>query len=383
MSRERTRLGVGVLGAHAWAEKAHLPGYAAYERAHITAICDVVPERGRELASRFGIDRVYTDADELIDDPDVDMVDVCTPSETHLPLSLQAIAAGKHVLSEKPLAHDARDAFEAARAAAAAGVRTKLGFTFRYSPAIRQVHDWIADGTLGEVFHVHGFEQNSQFLDPLFPLRQVPSGADWNTLIPSSIVGYGSHLIDLMRWCAGDFKSVASSMRNFVPERVVRGYEGLQRIAVEDGAVALAEFESGAHGMLQTSYIAVGNYPGVELRVYGSKGAAVARLVSEFGVAETLHFATPDAVEFEKVELPTSTLPPGTDLHTPWPELYYRNLVRHFVDEILDDTSEECTFYDGAKSQEIVNAVVRAHTERRWVDLPLYPEYARPLPSHR
>ena len=373
-----SRLGVGVLGAHAWAEKAHLPGYAAYERAKLVAICDVVPERARALAERFGIERVYSDAADLIDDPEVELVDVCTPTDTHLPLSLEAIRAGKHVLSEKPLAHDARDAFAAARAAESARVRTKLGFTFRYSPAVRQLQTWIADGTLGEIFHVHGFEQNSQFLDPHFPLRQVSEGADWNALIPSSIVGYGSHLIDLMRWCAGEFSSVASTMKNFVPRRVVRGHEGLQAIQVEDGTVALVEFTSGAHGMLQTSYIAVGNYPGVELRVYGSKGAAVARLITEFGTAETLHFATADEVEFRKIDLPSSSLPPGTTLHTPWPELYYRNLVRHFVDEILDDTAQECTFYDGAKSQEIVNAVVLAHRERRWVDLPLYPEENRP-----
>lgn len=368
-----TQLGVGVIGAHAWAESAHLPGYHAYDRAKLVAICDTVPERAERLAEKFGARRVYTDHRELLRDPDVQMVDVCTPTDTHLPLSLDAIRAGKHVLSEKPLAHDARDAFRAAEEARRAKVRTKLGFTFRYSPAIRQIQRWIEDGTLGEVFHVHGLEQNSQFLDPTYPLRQVPSGADFTALIPSSVVGYGSHLLDLVRWCAGEYKSVIGSMRNFVPERLVRGHDGLQRINVEDGTVALAEFVSGAQGILQTSYIAVGNYPGVELRVYGSRGAAVARLVEENGVAETLRFATPDAVEFREVTLPGSAYPPGTSPRTPWPELYYRNLVRHFVDEILDGTPEECTFYDGAKSQEVVNAIVQSHVERRWVDLPLYP----------
>lgn len=369
------RLGVGVIGAHAWAESAHLPGYAAHDRVDLVAICDTVPERAQRLAERFGVRRVYTDYRDLLADPEVQMVDVCTPTETHLPLSLAAIAAGKHVLSEKPLAHDAADAFMAARKAREAGVRTKLGFTFRYSPAIRQIHRWIRDGTLGEIYHVHGLEQNSQFLDPHYPLRQVPSGADFAQLIPSSVVGYGSHLLDLVRWCAGEYRSVIGSMSNFVPRRVVRGYgENLQDIRVEDGTVALAEFESGAQGILQTSYVAVGNYPGVELRVYGSKGAAVARLVEENGVAETLRFATADQVEFRDVALPESAYPPGTTLHTPWPELYYRNLVRHFVDEILDGTPEECTFYDGAKSQEVVNAIVQSATGRRWVDLPLYPE---------
>lgn len=363
------KLGVGIIGAHRWAESAHLPGYAAHERVDLVAVCDIEEGRARAMAQKFGARKIYTDAAQLIADPDVEMVDVCTPTHTHLPLSLAAIAGGRHVLSEKPLHTEAAPAFDAARKADAKGVRTKLGFTFRYSPAIRQIKRWIDDGTLGEIFHIHGFEQNSQWLDPHEPLRQIAPGTPRDKLIPSSIIGYGSHLIDLMRWLGGEFGSVTSTMKNFVPERIVRGEEGLQRIPVEDGAVALVEYASGAQGLLQTSFIAVGNYPGVELRVYGSKGAATARLISEFGIAEKLHFATADSVEFKPVEITPDVLPPGTTLNTPWPELYYRNLVRFFVDEILEDRPQECTFYDGAKSQEIVDAIIRAHFERRWVKL--------------
>lgn len=365
------RLGVGVLGAHSWAEKAHLPGYAAYERVRLAGICDIVPERAKTLADMFDIPFWTTDPDELMSRGDIDMLDVCTPTDTHLELSLRAIAAGKHVLCEKPLARDGRDAADAARRAEAQGIRTKLGFTFRYSPAIRQLKQWIDDGTLGDIFHVHGFEQNSQFLDPNFPLRQVPQDADTSRLIPSSIVGYGSHLVDLLRWCIGEFSSVVSSMHNYVPERTARGYQGRVRLPIEDGTVALVEYASGAQGVLQSSFVAVGNYPGVELRVYGSKGAAVARLVEEGGIMETLHFATADKVEFKPVTIKPSALPPGTSLNTPWPELYYRNLVRHFVDEILDGSAPECTFLDGAKSQAIVDAITLSFTERQWVDVPM------------
>ena len=361
------RVGVGVIGAHSWAEKAHLPAYAAHERVTLAAICDTVPERARAMADRFGIASVYGDHREMLADPAVEIVDVCTPTVTHLPLSLDAIAAGRHVLSEKPLATEAAPAFAAAQAAKARGVRTKLGFTFRYSPAIRQIKRWIEDGTLGEIFHIHGFEQNSQFLDPDFPLRQVAPDARRDRLIPSSVVGYGSHLVDLMRWLGGEFAAVSATMRNFIPERMVRGMEGRQAIPIEDGTVAIVEYASGAQGLLQTSYIAVGNYPGVEIRIYGSRGAAVARLISEFGVAESLHLAAADAVEFRPFPLGAEHLPPGATLATPWPELYYRNLIRHFIDEVVEGRAEECTFYDGAKSQEIVDALVASHVERRWV----------------
>ncbi len=374
MTSPAKKLGVGVLGAHTWAEKAHLPGYAADPRVDLVAVCDVMPERAQAMAKLFGARRVYKTAAELLADPEIAMVDVCTPTDTHLELSLAAIAAGKHVLCEKPIARDAADAFRLARAAAAAKVKTKVGFTFRYSPALRQIKSWIADGTLGEIFHIHGLEQNSQFLDPHFPLRQVPAGVDFNAKhpIPQSIVGYGSHLVDLMRWLAGDFASVAATMRNYVPARIVRGYEGLQRINVDDGTVALVEFISGAQGMLQTSIVAVGNYPGIEIRVYGSKGAAMGRLVTERGIAETLHVARADAVEFEPVTLAASHFPPGTSLLTEWRELYYRNLVRLWVGELIEGRVPEGDFLDGAKSQEIVDACVRAHVERRWVDLPRY-----------
>jgi predicted dehydrogenase len=364
------RLGVGLIGAFRWAEKAHLPGYAANPRVDLVALCDIDESRARELAARFGARKVYTDYRRMLADPEIQMIDVCSPTHTHFELSMASLAARRHVLCEKPIAPERAAAFTLAEAAAASGMRTKVGFTFRYSPALRRIRAWIADGTLGEIFHIHGLEQNSQFLDPDFPLRQVPPGADWNTLIPSNIIGYGSHLVDLMRWMGGEFSAVAATMRNFIPDRVVRDHgPQRQRILVEDGTAAVVEFASGAHGILQSSYIAVGNYPGVEIRVYGSKGAAVARLVEEFGVAETLTFATADAVEFKRVELPAADYAPGTSVNTPWAELYYRNLVRHWVDEILDDRPAECTFHDGAKSQEIVDAIIAAHRERRWVSL--------------
>jgi predicted dehydrogenase len=367
-------LGVGVIGAHAWAEKAHLPGYVACPRVRKVAICDEVRERAEALAARFGFERVYNDHRALLADPDIEMVDICTPTDTHRDLSRAAVTAGRHVLTEKPLAHAASDAFALAREAAARGVRTKIGFTFRYSPALRQLKQWIDDGTLGEIFHVHGFQQNSQFLDPTFPLRQYGLGEVGEDLIPASIVGYGSHLVDLMRWCGGEFSAVSASMKNFVSERMVRGKQGMQRVPIDDGTVAAIEFASGAQGVLQTSFIAVGNYPGVELRVYGSRGAAIARLIVEGGIAETLHAARAEAVEFKPVALPDSAFPPGTSVRTQWPELYYRNLVRCWADEILDDGPAEGTYWDGAKAQEIVNAIVLAHSERRWVNLPLSPE---------
>jgi predicted dehydrogenase len=352
-------VGVGLIGANRWARIAHVPGYAGFGRARLVAVCDLQRERAEALAAHAGIPRVYADYRELLADPDVQLVDICTPTHTHVQLSRDAIAAGKHVLCEKPLAERTADAFAAAAAAGAQRIRTKLGFAFRHSPALRRLRAWVTDGTLGELQHLHGLQLDAHVPDPDFVLRHVPPDAPRDRLLPSSIVGYGATVVDLMRWCGGEFHAVCASMR---------ASRGGEPAAIEDGTAAVVEFASGAQGLLQTSYVAWGNAPGVEIRAYGSKGSAIARLTHEHGRAETLALTGSDGA-WTRVEPDPAAYPPGTDAATPWPFVYLPNLVRQFVDEIVDGGSPECTFFDGAKSQQIVDALVRSHHERAWVVL--------------
>ena len=128
---------VGVLGAGAWAEFAHLPGFKRDTRCELVAIADPIRERAAAFAEKFGIPHVYDSHEELIAREDLDLVDVCTPSATHFELSWAALEAGKHVLCEKPVAYDYADTLRAAELARSKGVKTKLGFTFRYSPAMQ------------------------------------------------------------------------------------------------------------------------------------------------------------------------------------------------------------------------------------------------------
>ena len=100
-------------------------------------------------------------------------------------------------------------------------------------------------------------------------------------------------------------------MRNFVPERAVRGKEGLHRMNIDDGDMWICEFEGDAIASMQSSYVTVGNYPGVEARFYGSEGAVIVRLVQEFGICQTIKTARKDAVEFVQQEVPERFFPAG------------------------------------------------------------------------
>jgi predicted dehydrogenase len=366
---------VGVLGAGAWARAAHLPGYRRDSRCRVVAIADTEIDRAREAAREFDIPTATADAREVLRREDVDLIDVCTPSHTHFELAWSALEAGKHVLCEKPVAYDYRDTKRARDLARRKGLKTKVGLTFRYSPAMRYMRELVAGGFIGTPFIFNGYEQNSQWLDPLNPLRQVDAEADQSVLQVSSLEGYGAPIIDLAHLFVGaDLSQVVGTMRNFIPERMVRATNRMMRMNIDDGDIFLGEFANGALCSIQTSFVTIGNYPGIEARVYGSAGALICRLVEEEGIAETLRAATPDQVEFRELEIPSRCYPPGGTRTESWRTLFYANLVSSFITEILDGGSgNEGDFGDGAWVQEVINAVELSFRERRWIVLPLSP----------
>ena len=154
--------------------------------------------------------------------------------------------------------------------------------------------------------------------------------------------------------------------------RSVRATGTMMRMNIDDGDIFIGEFASGAIGSIQTSFVTVGNYPGLEARVYGSEGALICRLVEENGICESLKAATKDQVEFRELTVPQEYYPPGGSPRESWRSLFYANLVSSFISEILDESqANEANFDDGAHVQELINAVEKSFRERRWVSIPL------------
>ena len=144
------------------------------------------------------------------------------------------------------------------------------------------------------------------------------------------------------------------------------------RMNIDDGDIFIGEFANGAIGSLQTSFVTVGNYAGIEVRLYGASGAIITRLVEGFGIAETIKTATPDQVEFREREVPARFYPHGGSPRESWHTLFYAKLISDFLDELTEDTTRNHgNFDDGAWVQEVINAVEISFRERRWTDLPL------------
>jgi predicted dehydrogenase len=367
------KLRIGVLGAGAWADPAHIPGWNRDSRCDVAVVCDVDAARAESITAKHGIGDWSDDWQSVVSRSDIDVIDIVTPSHTHLELASAAIEAGKHVLCEKPVAFDFIETRRLADEARRKSLKTKLGFTFRHSPGARYAKSLIDQGFIGRPFIFNGFEQNSQWLDPNVPLRQVQPQKDQSVIQTASLLEYGAPIIDIGHWWVGaDYARVVGMMRNFISHRPIRGSDEMLRMNIDDGDMFMGEHTNDVMSSIQTSFVTVGNYPGIEARIYGEKGAIICRMVEEFGVAETVKIAMPDSVEFEQVEIPQRFYPIQGHPNESWRSLFYANLVKDFIDEIISGSeTNQGNFEDGAWVQEVINAVEFSVEQKAWVDLPL------------
>lgn len=378
-------LRVGVIGAGRWSNSAHLPGFTRSPLSEVVMICDLHQDLADAAAAKFGIPKVVTDYQQILSNPDIDVVDVVTRDD-HQPLVFEALEAGKHVLVEKPVCHDYRDVLKANKLAQSKKLKTKVGLTFRYAPAVQYMYELLREGYIGKPFIFNGYEQNSQWLNPDNPMdkrihRVKPVGERRRGTDPrreaievASLEGYGAPTIDIGLTCVdSELTQVVGILSNMIPFRRPTNLDTERvRINIDDADIFIGECANGALYSLQSSFVTVGNYPGIEARIYGSNGALIARLVDEFGECQTLHGAKPDAVEFKRMEIPARFFPPGYQKGEPWPSLFYCNLVHNFMQEIMDGGEmNQGNFAQSAKVQEIINAAALSHREHRWVKLPL------------
>ncbi len=390
------KLRVGVVGAGRWAASAHLPGFTRSPLCDVVMICDLDQQLAEARARQFGIPEVVTDYQKILARSDIDVVDIVTRGDNHQELTFATLEAGKHCLVEKPVCHDYHDVWRAHHLAQSKGLKTKVGLTFRYAPAVQYMFELIREGFTGQPFFFNGYEQNSQWINPQTPIdkrihKTRPVGEPLigteprpEALAVSSLEGYGAPTIDIGLEAVGsDLTRVVGILANMVPLRLRTNLDTeLERINVDDADMFMAECANGALYSMQSSYVTVGNFPGIEARLYGSTGALIARLVDEFGEIQTLRAATPDAVEFVLKEIPDRFFPPGHQKGDSWDATFYGNLVHNFLQEIVDGgETNQGNFAQSARVQEIINAVALSHRRRAWVDLPLPPDAAS-APDH-
>ena len=227
--------------------------------AEYAAVCDTSEERARSFADIAEVPTFTTDATKVIDSPDIDAVYICVPTAGHKELVLRAAQRGKHIFCEKPLATNLTDVEQMVAAVSAARVGAGVGLILRHSPVYTVLKSLTEDSRLGRLMAI--VMRDDQF----FPV-QGHYQSDWRK--DSAIVGSGTllehsiHDVDVLRWFAGDVRTVSGTVRNFA------GHEG-----VEDLALATLEFESGAQAQLASIWHSVLGRPSTRrLELFFEKG---------------------------------------------------------------------------------------------------------------
>jgi predicted dehydrogenase len=366
----RTILNVGIIGTGEWTERMHLPVFRSCKRARVVAICGHDHRRNRQIAARFDVPTTYTDYHDLLERVDIDIIVVSTSTNRHFEPALASVRAGKAVLCEKPLTDDYLKARKLSEEAKARGVRTKIAFVFRYSPILQRMKGLILDGFIGRPFHFNGFIQNSRYAGTGTSFPLTPTS---DLLIPGSLQEYSPHLIDLARWLNGDLVKVASLMKNFVPMRRVREHGKVCPVNFEDGSVWIAEFQNGAIATFQSSFVAIGPRPGLEIRILGSRGSLIAQIPDSLAseAEGTLLSARIGSSRFVPVKVSQSFRFTKHDRGSSFGLFRFTRLVESFLDEIADNREPADDFEAGVKTQEIMTAVYQSYLEGQWVVLPL------------
>lgn len=283
------RIGVGVISL-GWMGRLHARSYRALAERYqglgaevrLVAACDPVAAARDEAVAALGFERAHADYRELLADPEVDVVSICSPNFLHHEIALAAVAAGKPFWIEKPMGVSAAQSRQIAEAAEAAGLITAVGFNYRHTPAIERARQLIRDGRIGRVTNVRCWLIADYGSSPEGPLTWRHSRDKGGSGVIGDLLSHGA---DLVQYLAGRIESVTATSAQFIPERPIPtkagiGHSGwevsdeLGPVENEDWVAVLARLEGGAVATMEASRVAVGPRAEYVVEVYGTGGSA-------------------------------------------------------------------------------------------------------------
>lgn len=333
---------------------AHARSFSKIKKVKLVAACDIVPGRARTFADEFEIPEVYTDIDEMLAKSNIDAVTVVTPDASHAPISLKVIAAGKHVLCEKPLATGYADAHTMAEAAAKAGVINMINLSYRNSAAIQKAHELVAAGALGRILHVEASYLQSWLSSEVWGDWRSSTGSLWRLSIQHGSGGVlgdiGVHILDFATFAAGDIQSVTCRLKTF--HKAEGDKIGEYTLDANDSAVILVEMADGGIGTIHTTRWATGHQNSLLLRVYGDEGALVVDLDKSYEEIQLCRGKNVDKAKWKKKKLK----------RTP-------NIYERFIKSIRTGVNDQPDFARGAHVQKMLDACFESDREGKAIAL--------------
>ena len=344
------KVGLGVVGPSGVIGRKHVREIAASTSARLVAIHDVNAEVADQQAAELAT-RSYPALDDLLGDPDVDAITIATPHPSHLPIALRAFAAGKHVLTEKPIAATPSEADEMVKAARQAGLKLGVVFQNRFRPEAIRIRQMVEEGALGELYRtslVMAKLRTQAYYD------SAPWRGTWSGEGGGALLNQGIHFLDLFQWLAG------------MP-KVVFGHAAtvMHDIEVEDSASALLEYENGAQGMVHCNTMQAPSQTRIEL--WGELGGVV---------------LTDDEITYHRLDVSLRRFSDmGSQAATPdvsqapfglaVTSANHADTIGDFARAIMEDREPAAPGEEGVKSLELAAAIIYSSCREQPVELPI------------
>ena len=362
------QIGVGIIGTGQIGLANHLPGLALCPAAKVVALCDSDPATLAKAARQVGDAKQVTSSwQEVIRNENVQAVIIATPNDLHPPVAIAAAHAGKHVMCEKPIALNARDAAEMYYTAEKRNVRHMTAFTYRFVPAMRYMKHLVARGDLGEPYHFRAQRFQDWANRPLgWRQQRIRCGSGELADMLSHRIDYAHHLI-------GPIARLVADLRNFIPER------GGQASDVDDWVSILCEFsnDSKTTGVLESTKLATGRGEGHRgqdtVEINGSEGTIVYSTQKPL----TLQIGKRGDADLRTMDVPKEFhVYPGSprDPRQGDPLVTFRyDQTFEFIDAILNQRQCSPSFKDGVMAQAVMDAAMQSRERRAWVEVEKLP----------
>lgn len=369
----KPKLRIGLIGT-GFMGKTHVFGFASAPKVfdlpfdlELHTVADITPAAAALAASSLGFANSTGNWQDVISNPEIDIVDITAPNALHKEIALAAIEAGKHVYCEKPLAPLASDAREMADAAEAKGVKTQVGFNYLCNPMLKVAKEMIDAGEIGEIRTYRGIHAEDYMADRdgPFSFRHDPVGG-------GALADIGSHVLATAEYLCGPIARVMGDCVTVITDRP-DGRGGRRSVITNDVGRAFVRFSNGATGSIEANWLATGRKMQHDFEIYGTRGAIVFSQ-EHFNVLH--YFDVSDAKGrqgFRRIEAGPDHPPYGAFCVAPGHQIGFNDLkaieVAGFINAISNRVPEPFNFRKGLRVQNLVETIQSSSREQRWLDV--------------